>query len=199
MIEEGAFACFFDLRHIYIDKNVDITDSWIFFTYDELRDYVCFGGLIVGTKHGSKFEKEFAKEAVNFCHIEDNEINDFLKTPITLKRWIDIDPYEKRCEFSTIESTLIRYKGKGDRVTIPDNVTVVGENAFRHVEHVFIPKSVVSIDENAFFGCENLYIEVDKENPVYTSNEGKLYFKNGEEVPLRQPNALNSDTEESPF
>ena len=74
MIEEGAFACFLDLRHIYIDKDVDIADSSIFFTYDELRDYICFGGLIVGTKHGSKFEKLFADEAVNFCYIEDNEI-----------------------------------------------------------------------------------------------------------------------------
>ena len=199
MIEEGAFACFFYLRHIYIDKNVDITDNWIFFTYDELRAYVCYGGLIVGTKHGSKFEKEFAKEWVNFCYLEDDEIDDFLKTPITLERGIDKDPYEKRCEFTAIESTLIRYKGNDNRVTIPDYVTVVSELAFHGVEYVFIPKSVVSIDEDAFYGCENLYIEVDKENPVYTSNEGKLYFKNGEEVPLRQPNALNSDTEESPF
>ena len=61
MIEDGAFACFLDLRHIYIDKDVEIADNGIFFTYDELRDYICFGGLIVGTKHGSKFEKEFAK------------------------------------------------------------------------------------------------------------------------------------------
>ena len=153
-----------------------------------------------GTKHGSKFEKIFADEAVNFCLLEDDEIDDFLKTPITLKRWIDEDPYEKRCEFSTIGSTLIRYKGKGERVIIPDNVTVVGERAFRHVEHVFIPKSVVSIDENAFYGCEKFYIEVDKENPVYTSNEGKLYFKNGDEVPLRQPKGWQSlDTEELPF
>lgn len=200
MIEDGAFACFLDLRHIYIDKDVDIADSFIFFTYDELRDYICFGGLIVGTKHGSKFEKVFADEAVNFCLLEDDEIDDFLKTPITLKRWIDEDPYEKRCELSIIESTLIRYKGKGDRVIIPDNVTAVGESAFRHAEHVFIPKSVVSIDENAFYGCEKLYIEVDKENPVYTSSEGKLYFKNGDEVPLRQPKGWTVlDTEELPF
>ncbi|MBR2024879.1 MAG: leucine-rich repeat protein [Clostridia bacterium] len=199
MIEEGAFACFLDLRHIYIDKDVDIEDSSIFFTYDELRDYICFGGLIVGTKHGSKFEKVFAKEAVSFCHLEDDEIDDFLKTPITLKRWIDVDPYEKRCEFPTIESTLVGYKGKDNRVTIPDNVTVVSELVFHSVEYVFIPKSVVSIDENAFYGCEKLYIEVDKENPAYTSNEGKLYFKNGDEVPLRQPKAWNSNTEDLPF
>lgn len=203
MIEEGAFACFLDLRHIYIDKDVDIKDSWIFFTYDELRDYICFGGLIVGTKHGSKFEKLFAEEAVNFCHLEDDEIDDFLKSPITLKRWIDEDPYEKRCEFSTIESTLIRYKGKGNRVIIPDNVTAVSKHVFagaiHSVEYVFIPKSVVSIDEYAFYDCKNLYIEVDKENPVYTSNEGKLYFKNSEEVPLRQPKPWNSNTDDLPF
>jgi hypothetical protein len=199
MIEEGAFACFLDLRHIYIDKDVDIKDSWIFFTYDELRDYICFGGLIVGTKHGSKFEKEFAKEAVSFCHLEDDEIDDFLKTPITLERWIDTDPYEKRCEFTAIESTLIKYKGNDNRVTIPDYVTVVSELVFHGVEYVFIPKSVVSIDENAFYGCEKFYIEVDKENPVYTSNEGKLYFKNGDEVPLKQPKPWNSNTEDLPF
>jgi hypothetical protein len=64
---------------------------------------------------------------------------------------------------------------------------------------VHIPKTVVKIDPFAFYGCENLYIEVDKENPVYTSNEGKLYFKNGGEVPLKQPKAWNSITEESPF
>jgi hypothetical protein len=82
-------------------------------------------------------------------------------------------------------------------------VTVVSKHVFagaiHSVEYVFIPKSVVSIDEYAFYGCGKLYIEVDKENPVYTSNEGKLYFKNGEEVPLRQPKAWNSNTEDSPF
>ena len=203
MIEEGAFACFYDLVHIYIDKDVDIADSWIFFTYDELQMYICIRGLIVGTKRGSKFEKIFANEIVSFFHLEDDEIDDFLKTPITLRRYIDKDPYEKRCELLVIENALIRYKGESNRVTIPDNVTAINKDVFaratHRIEYVLIPKSVINIDENAFYGCEKLYIEVDTDNPVYKSMDGKLYFKNGEGVPLRQPKPWNIDTENLPF
>ena len=201
MIEEGAFACFFDLLHIYIDKDVDIADDMIFFTYDELRTYACYGCLIVGTKHGSKFEKMFAESVVGFCHLEDDEIDDFLKTPITLERWIDEDPYEKKCEFSVVEDTLVKYRSKNSRVIIPDGIVAIDENAFRYccIECVHIPKTVVKLDLFAFYGCEKLYIEVYKENPVYTSNEGKLYFKNGGEVPLKQPKAWNSYPDDLPF
>jgi hypothetical protein len=143
----------------------------------------------------------FAEEAVNFCHLEDDEIDDFLKTPITLKRWIDEDPYEKKCEFGVVEDTLVKYRGKNSRVIIPDGIVAIDENAFRYccIECVHIPKTVAKIDPFAFYGCEKLYIEVDADNPVYESVEGKLYFKNGGEVPLKQPKAWNSNPEDLPF
>ncbi len=197
LIEHGAFACFGELLHIYIAKNVAIENTSLFFTYDELRSYVCYGGLIVGTKRGSKFEEAFANEIVSFCHLEDDEIDDFLRVPITRRRWIDEDPYEKRCAFSVIDGTLTRYKGKDNRAILPSNITAIGEfaftNAMHRAEYVFIPSTVTEIDPRAFFGCEGLYIEVDKENPAYTSRDGILYLKDGK--PLTQ----DAPPEDLPF
>ena len=45
------------------------------------------------------------------------------------------------------------------KVTIGDNVTSIGENAFRYcsnLKEIIIPDSVISIDDDAFYKCNNL-------------------------------------------
>ena len=56
-------------------------------------------------------------------------------------------------------STLVKYRGTEERVTIPDTVEVVGESAFENnqkVQFVVIPKSVKRLDAYVFWGCNNL-------------------------------------------
>ncbi|RGF27887.1 leucine-rich repeat domain-containing protein [Clostridium sp. AF46-9NS] len=61
--------------------------------------------------------------------------------------------------FSDRGSTLTKYRGTDERVTIPDTVEVVGESAFENnqkVQLVVVPKSVKRMDAYVFWGCDNL-------------------------------------------
>ena len=58
-----------------------------------------------------------------------------------------------------IKSVLVKYKGKGGKVIIPDSVTAIGDEAFfgcKSLKSISIPSSVTSIGEWAFHGCESL-------------------------------------------
>ena len=66
---------------------------------------------------------------------------------------------ETTSDFQTQGSTLVKYRGTEERVTIPDTVEVVGESAFENnqkVQFVVIPKSVKRLDAYVFWGCNNL-------------------------------------------
>ncbi len=54
--------------------------------------------------------------------------------------------------------TLVKYKGKGGKVIIPDSVTAIGCEAFflRSLQSIVIPSSVTSIGKEAFWGCKSL-------------------------------------------
>jgi len=62
-------------------------------------------------------------------------------------------------DFQIEGSTLTKYRGSDERVTIPDTVEVVGESAFENnqkVQLVVVPKSVKRMDAYVFWGCDNL-------------------------------------------
>ncbi|MCM1101416.1 MAG: leucine-rich repeat domain-containing protein [Clostridium sp.] len=67
---------------------------------------------------------------------------------------------ETSASLFTIENgELIKYKGSEASVTIPKDVTVIGESAFENntsVEKIVIPDSVEQIKAYAFWGCDNL-------------------------------------------
>ena len=66
-------------------------------------------------------------------------------------------------------------------VVIPDSVTSIGDSAFTNCDSltsVTIPVSVTEIDNDAFFNCDGLTaIEVDPNNPAYSSVDGVLFDK----------------------
>lgn len=71
----------------------------------------------------------------------------------------EADAAASASDFQTQESTLVKYRGTEERVTIPDTVEVVGESAFENnqkVQFVVIPKSVKRLDAYVFWGCNNL-------------------------------------------
>lgn len=71
----------------------------------------------------------------------------------------EADAAASASDFQTQGSTLVKYRGTEERVTIPDTVEVVGESAFENnqkVQFVVIPKSVKRLDAYVFWGCNNL-------------------------------------------
>lgn len=63
-------------------------------------------------------------------------------------------------DFQILEGGILdEYTGSGGAVTIPDNITVIAEQAFidcGNVTSVTIPSSVTSIEQYAFYGCTGL-------------------------------------------
>ena len=71
----------------------------------------------------------------------------------------EADAAASASDFQTQGSTLVKYRGTEERVTIPDTVEVVGESAFENnqkVQFVVLPKSVKRLDAYVFWGCNNL-------------------------------------------
>ena len=62
-------------------------------------------------------------------------------------------------DFVIEDGVLIKYKGSGGDVVIPNNVRFIGEDAFWHyysLHSITIPNSVTGIGVSAFWGCKNL-------------------------------------------
>ena len=109
-------------------------------------------------------------------------------------------------DFEIQDGVLIKYKGKGGhvvipdsvtsianlafsvcksltRITIPEGMTSIGRYAFTNCEsltNIAIPNSVTSIGEGAFDGCTCLSkIQVAENNGYYKEIDGSLYSKDG--------------------
>ena len=62
-------------------------------------------------------------------------------------------------DFEIVGGVLKKYKGASTNVTIPNTVTIIGEQAFKDcigITSVVIPDTVVQINKEAFNGCKNL-------------------------------------------
>lgn len=64
------------------------------------------------------------------------------------------------------------------KIVIPNTVEYIGRDSFKgctSLSYIYIPKSATRI--NCPFTGINIYIEVDEDNPEYSSIEGSLYSK----------------------
>ena len=71
----------------------------------------------------------------------------------------EADAAASASDFQIEGSTLTKYRGSDERVSIPDTVEVVGESAFENnqkVQFVVVPKSVKRLDAYVFWGCNHL-------------------------------------------
>ena len=78
----------------------------------------------------------------------------------------------------TPDGTLVRYLGQGDKVTIPEGVKRIGENAFhaRFLTSIVFPESLTHIDGGAF--AHGLNIMDRLELPSGLTHIGKFAFTN---------------------
>ena len=69
-----------------------------------------------------------------------------------------IDVEVEQIDFYIKNGVLLSYQGHDNHITIPNNVTEIGENAFKNknIHSVTIPDSVSVIGENAFCDCVEL-------------------------------------------
>lgn len=98
---------------------------------------------------------------------------------------------------------ITAYIGENKRVNIPSrlggkSVKGIGENAIGSsmlaIEVVDIPKNVVYIDPSAFSGCTTVTVyTVASGNPVYKSEKGVIYSKDGKSV-LHYPSGRLEDS-----
>ncbi len=62
-------------------------------------------------------------------------------------------------DFKMEGTTLVKYRGTANTVSVPDTVETIGESAFEgntNVELIVLPASVTKIESYAFWGCEKL-------------------------------------------
>ena len=89
---------------------------------------------------------------------------------------------------TSISGYAFSYLSNLTQVSIADSVQSIGSNAFLRcvlLESVTIPAGVTSIGDGAFSTCHALTgIEVDPENPVYSSAGGVVLSKDGTQVLL---------------
>lgn len=69
-----------------------------------------------------------------------------------------------------------------EKIILPEGLEYIGKNAFEDCDNlteIFIPKSVSFIGDEVFLGCDRLTaIEVDPNNPYFSSVDGNLLNKN---------------------
>lgn len=164
-LEQEAFAGCHSLRHIYVSSSVTEIESIDLFTaYGEAQTYFCNSGLVIGGKKDSAIDKAFRTTEVVFCHIEDDEIEDFLSCPITweiypFKGIEKQDPYIKRSAYVIEGDTLIRYKGYEDKIVTPAVVKYIADNAFKnssYAKELVVSEGIMSAGEKAFSCMSNI-------------------------------------------
>ena len=82
-------------------------------------------------------------------------------------------------------------------IHIPYSVTEIGEGAFigcKNLKEISIPASVKEIKSSVFYRCSSLiYIDVDKDNKCYISDNGVLYSKD-KSILMSYPQNMSNTT-----
>ncbi len=86
-------------------------------------------------------------------------------------------------------TTLVKYKGVEEQVTIPEGITVISNSAFYNAKAkvIKIPKSVTKIEEVSLYSSNAERYEVDAGNSYFKSIDGVVYSKDGRTL-VQYPN-----------
>ena len=120
----------------------------------------CGGDLQVDSEKDAAICSHCGKPYIVKDAIVNNYITFFTTNNITNSNNIKTDSVNINLKEDYVirSGVLVDYRGESPIVEIPDNVTEIGENAFkgRKVTNVSIPSSVKRIGDNAFSGCTEL-------------------------------------------
>lgn len=158
-IGKQAFEYCTSLTSVTIPSSVTSIDNWAFNKCTALKD-IYYGGTQAQWKSISiGSSNESLKTAT--IHYESSTSTSTSTTPTkpTAPTTSATPTTTANSDFTIENGVLTKYNGKGGAVTIPNNVTSIGESAFQLCENlvsVSIPNSVNSIEMTAFQGCTGL-------------------------------------------
>lgn len=145
-IGEDAFWNCESLKSITIPRSLKRVDEGAFWSCDALKeihiqDLAMWAGVHFHGKNSNLLK-------IGYGHHPDLYLNG---APLTEIDFPESASDSKITNFCNINSLV--------RVTIPEGVTAIGDDAFswcENLESVVLPESVTSIGKSAFYGCKNL-------------------------------------------
>ena len=196
-IGEKAFAWCTNLSNIILPIGVTKIGERAFEWCSELENIVIPEGVVEIDKCAficcSKLKKVVIPESVKkigvgaFRHCENlTEISIPKKVKIGATAFAGCNKLVDDEGFIIINSTLYDYVGKRKKVTIPHDVTTIGDWALgeSNITEVTIPKSARTIEDNAFIYCNKLTrIHI----PENVKTIGKCAFEECEKLTVHAP------------
>ena len=170
-----AFLNVCSLRHVYFSSSMThFPEHFPFvmiFGYDRPR-YV--PDLVIGGTDGSFVQKCCQDEGQHFHIIRDDEIDDFMLTPIP-----EVDRYMEDCLKVMMVDAFgcLRQVGEvGEELILPEGVKYTHYRIeLENCKRLVIPSSLTSIWTGGFDGPSLCKFEVSAENPNYKTIDGHLY------------------------
>ena len=95
-----------------------------------------------------------------------------------------MDDVKPQGDFITDGRVLVKYQGNATRVTIPSNISCIGEHAFMdsNVTHIILPSHVDGMLDWAFAGCRNLRSVVMSDSIEYIDRYAFIHLDSLENV-----------------
>lgn len=94
-------------------------------------------------------------------------------------------------DFQIQDGVLMKYNGKGGKVTIPDSITKINSTAFyncKELTEITIPSTVTQIGDSVFLGCSKLSkINVSNKNEAFCSENGVVLNKDKSKLIMCPP------------
>lgn len=144
------------IKYVYIPDSVRVIEDGAFWECAALE-------AITISRNVTRFGDATFYSCNNLEFIEIPPKNYVGANPFLGTKWVR----DYTDDFIVINGVLIGYQGNQSKVVIPDNVRVVGLEAFLFydkLKEIVIPKTVEKIGFNAFGNCENLEL-ITIENP----------------------------------
>lgn len=181
-VGHAAFLNAEALRHAYFADSVTSWPEHYPFVGEWGFERPYYLDLVIGGKRDSFIQKYCADEGVHFLEIENEQIRDFLKTPLPNE---DDDPYRAECLKVMIvdrHGTLRQLGEVGEELVLPEGVVrTIYRMDLSGCKKVVIPSTMESLWTGGFDGPAKELKEfiVAGENAIYQSVDGHLYGSDG--------------------
>ncbi len=173
MIGDGAFSSCENLQFVTVPVSVTNIGYQAFYNDPE--------SMMMNGYSGSCAQIYAANNGITFQPLDDFTFNAQTGTITNYTGNASVVVIPERINgvlVTAIGDDAFAYQSYVTSITIPDSVTSIGEGAFQYssLTTIDIPASVQNIGNNAFYYCMYLEeINVNGENPCYSSQDGVLY------------------------